>query len=103
MVPSQGEYRELGSCSNCLDYQARRSNTRFKDGSEIKFVNTLNNTAIATERMMTCIVENNIQKDGSIKIPTALVKYMDGKKKIAVEKAKEKAKVRQRKKAKRKK
>lgn len=101
--PSQGEYRELGSCSNCLDYQARRSNTRFKDGSEIKFVNTLNNTAIATERMMTCIVENNIQKDGSIKIPTALVKYMDGKKKIAVEKAKEKAKVRQRKKAKRKK
>ncbi len=84
--PSQGEYRELGSCSNCLDYQARRSNTRFQDGEEIRFVYTLNNTAIATERMMTCIVENNIQKDGSIKIPAALQKYMGGKKKIVAEK-----------------
>ncbi len=74
--PSQGEYRELGSCSNCLDYQARRSNTRFQDGGDIKFVYTLNNTAIATERMMTCIIENHIQKDGSIKIPKALWKYM---------------------------
>ncbi len=78
--PSQEKYRELGSCSNCLDYQARRSNTRFYDKNEIKFVHTLNNTAIATERMMTCIVENNIQEDGSIKIPEALHKYMDGKK-----------------------
>ena len=85
--PSQGEYRELGSCSNCLDYQARRSNTRFQDGAETKFVHTLNNTAIATERMMTCIVENNIQKDGSIKIPKVLQKYM-GKKKIAAAKEK---------------
>src|SRR3972149_4190112 len=80
--PSQGEYRELGSCSNCLDYQARRSNTRFQEGAEIEFVYTLNNTAIATERMMTCIVENNVQKDGSIKIPRVLQKYMGGKKKI---------------------
>ncbi len=83
--PSQGEYRELGSCSNCLDYQARRSNTRFQDGGEMKFVYTLNNTAVATERMMTCIIENHIQKDGSIKIPKALWKYM-GKKKIGVKK-----------------
>ena len=80
--PSQGAYKELGSCSNCLDYQARRSNTRFQDGSELKFVHTLNNTAVATERMMTCLVENNIQKNGSIKIPKVLVPYMNGLKKI---------------------
>ncbi len=73
--PSQGRYRELASCSNCLDYQARRSNIRFQQGSELKFVHTLNNTAIATERMITCLVENNIQKDGSIKIPSCLWKY----------------------------
>ena len=73
--PSQGCYRELGSCSNCLDYQARRSNTRFQDKDGLKFVYTLNNTAIATERMMTCIVENNLQKNGSIKIPKVLWKY----------------------------
>ena len=83
--PSQQQYRELGSCSNCLDYQARRSNTRFYDKNEIKFVHTLNNTAVATERMIACLVENNMQEDGSIKIPKALWKYM-GRKKIVVKK-----------------
>lgn len=73
--PSQGAYRELGSCSNCTDYQARRSNMRFQDKAEFKFVHTLNNTAIATERMMACLVENNQQADGSIKIPKALWPY----------------------------
>jgi len=73
--PSQGEYRELGSCSNCLDYQARRSKIKYQESGELKFVHTLNNTAIATERMITCLVENNIQKDGSIKIPSCLWKY----------------------------
>ena len=73
--PSQDCYRELGSCSNCTDYQARRSNMRFQEKGELKFVNTLNNTAIATERMLACLVENNQQKDGSIKIPKALWKY----------------------------
>ncbi len=80
--PSQKTYRELGSCSNCLDYQSRRSNIKYQDKNELKFVHTLNNTAIATERMMVCIVENYQQKDGSIKIPNVLVKYMQGKKKI---------------------
>ena len=79
--PNQKKYRELGSCSNCLDYQARRSNIRYQDGSQMEFVHTINNTAIATERMMTCLIENHLQKDGSIKIPKALQKYM-GKKKI---------------------
>ncbi len=73
--PSQSEYRELASCSNCLDYQARRSNTRYQDKNELNFLNTLNNTAIATERMIACIVDNFQQKDGSIKIPKALWKY----------------------------
>jgi len=73
--PSQEEYRELGSCSNCLDYQARRANIRFSSEGEMKFVHTLNNTAIASERMMTCIIENNMQKNGSIKIPSCLQKY----------------------------
>ena len=73
--PSQNAYRELGSCSNCLDYQARRSNIRYQDKDELKFVHTLNNTAIATERMIVCIVENYQQKDGSIEIPKALWKY----------------------------
>ncbi len=80
--PSQGKYRELGSCSNCFDYQARRSNIRYEDAGKVEFVHTINNTAIATQRMMTCIVENNLQKDGSIKIPKKLWKYM-GKKKIS--------------------
>jgi seryl-tRNA synthetase len=78
--PSQNDYRELASCSNCLDYQARRSNIKYMDKGELKFANTLNNTAIATERMMCCIVENNVQKDGSIKIPKALWKYTGFKK-----------------------
>lgn len=73
--PSQNAYRELGSCSNCLDYQARRGNIRYQDKNEMKFVHTLNNTAIATERMIVCLVENYQQKDGSIKIPEALWKY----------------------------
>lgn len=84
--PSQNTYRELGSCSNCLDYQARRSNTRYEEKGKLEFVNTLNNTAIATERMIACIVENNQQKDGSIKIPKVLIPYMNGEKIIQVKK-----------------
>ncbi len=80
--PSQNSYRELGSCSNCLDFQARRSNIKYQDKNELKFVHTLNNTAIATQRMMVCIIENYQQKDGSIKIPDVLVHYMNGKKEI---------------------
>ena len=80
--PSQNAYRELGSCSNCLNYQARRSNIKYQDKNELKFVHTLNNTAIATQRMIVCIIENYQQKDGSIKIPSILVKYMGGQKKI---------------------
>ena len=89
--PSQKEYKELGSCSNCLDYQSRRGNIRYDEAGKLQFVHTINNTAIATERMMACLVENYQQKDGTIKVPKALVPYMGGKKVIGVVK-KEKGK-----------
>src|SRR3989338_2906491 len=73
--PSQNTYRELASCSNCTDFQARRSNIKYQSGNDLKFVNTLNNTAIATERMLACLVDNYQQKDGSIKVPKCLLKY----------------------------
>jgi seryl-tRNA synthetase len=73
--PNQKAYRELGSCSNCLDYQSRRGNIKYQDKQELKFVFTLNNTAIATERMLCCLIENGLQPNGNIKIPKALWKY----------------------------
>ncbi|MBS3108582.1 serine--tRNA ligase [Candidatus Woesearchaeota archaeon] len=73
--PVQNAYRELASCSNVLDYQARRGNIKYVENDEKKLVHTLNNTAIATQRMLACMVENFQQKDGSIKIPKVLHKY----------------------------
>jgi seryl-tRNA synthetase len=72
--PAQQTYRELGSCSNCLDYQARRSNIKVQD-KKIGYAYTLNNTAIATERAIVALVENHQQPDGTISIPKALWKY----------------------------
>ncbi len=77
--PSQKAYKELGSCSNCLDYQARRGNIRYDEAGKLNFVHTINNTAIATERMIACLVENHQLKNGSIKIPKALQAYMKKK------------------------
>jgi len=73
--PAQQKYRELASCSDCTTYQGRRSNIKYQEGGCMEFVNTLNNTAIATERTMACLVENFQQKDGSIKIPKVLWRY----------------------------
>ena len=80
---ADGEFREIGSNSNCTDYQARRLNTRFreKEGQPAAgFVHTLNNTALATSRTMIAILEQNQQKDGSILIPKVLQPYMNGAK-----------------------
>ncbi|HIH35104.1 MAG TPA: serine--tRNA ligase [Methanosphaera sp.] len=79
--PGSETYRELVSCTNCKDYQARKIKTRVgKAGSgDSKMLHTLNSTAIATERTMCCILENYQQEDGSIKIPEVLVPYMNGK------------------------
>jgi len=81
--PASNTYRELVSCSNCLDYQARKLKIRIgKVGSEEakKVVHTLNATAIATERTICCILENYQNKDHSVSIPDVLQKYMDGRK-----------------------
>jgi len=76
--PRQNKYGEVGSNSNCTDYQARRLKIRFKDDDgEVKYVHTLNNTGIATSRALVAILENYQQKDGSIKIPRVLQKYMN--------------------------
>lgn len=79
--PGSETYRELVSCTNCKDYQARKIKTRVgKAGaSDSKILHTLNSTAIATERTMCCILENYQQEDGSIKVPEVLVPYMNGK------------------------
>jgi len=82
---ADGKYREIGSNSNCTDYQARRLNIRFreKEGAPpAGFVHTLNNTALATSRTMIAILEVYQQKDGSVKIPRALQPYMGNKKSI---------------------
>lgn len=85
--PTTKDYGEVGSLSNCTDYQARDLNIRGVGKKGERYVlHTLNNTALATSRIMVAILENNQQKDGSIKIPTVLHKYMGGKKKIDIKK-----------------
>jgi len=81
-LPGQNQYRETHSTSNCTDFQARRLNIRYRQQDELKFVHTLNGTALAIGRMLIAIIENYQQKDGSIKIPEVLKKYMAGKDKI---------------------
>jgi seryl-tRNA synthetase len=84
-MPAQNGYREIVSCSNCTDYQARRLNVKFreKEGEAPKgFVHTLNSTAIATGRTIVAILENYQQEDGSVIVPKVLKKYMDGIEKI---------------------
>ena len=78
-LPAQNKYREITSCSNCTDFQARRMNAKFrnKDG-KVNFVHTLNGSALAIGRTIIAIMENYQQKDGSIKIPEVLVPYMNG-------------------------
>jgi seryl-tRNA synthetase len=84
-MPAQNGYREIISCSNCTDYQARRLNIKYreKEGEPPKgFVHTLNSTALATGRTIVAILENYQQEDGSIIIPEALRKHMAGIAKI---------------------
>lgn len=80
----QGLYREISSCSNCGDFQARRMNAKFKDkvSNEIDFLHTLNGSGLAVGRTMIAILENYQQRDGSVVIPDALLPYMRGLKKI---------------------
>ena len=80
-MPAQNAYREIVSCSNCTDYQARRLNIKYreKEGEASKgFVHTLNSTALATGRTIVALIENYQQEDGSIVVPEVLRKYMGG-------------------------
>ena len=80
-LPSQNKYREISSCSNCGDFQARRGNLRFKEAGKkgTQFLHTLNGSGLAVGRTMAAILENYQQPDGSIAVPEALQPYLGGK------------------------
>lgn len=80
-LPSSGKYREISSCSNCGDFQARRGNLRFKEAGKkgTQFLHTLNGSGLAVGRTMAAILENYQQPDGSVRIPEALQDYMGQK------------------------
>jgi len=83
-LPSQKTYREISSCSNCGDFQARRMNLRFRrGGGKPEFVHTLNGSGLAVGRTWLAILENYQQADGTIDIPEILLPYMNGLTKIA--------------------
>ncbi|MBN1282110.1 MAG: serine--tRNA ligase [Alphaproteobacteria bacterium] len=83
-VPSENMYRELGSCSSIGDFQARRTNTRYRENgtNEVKFCATLNNTGIALPRAIVPVIENHQNADGSVNIPKKLQPLMGGRKTI---------------------
>jgi len=77
-IPSQNRYREISSCSNCEDFQARRANIRYapKKGGKTRLVHTLNGSGVAVGRTVVAILENYQEQDGSVRIPDALVPYI---------------------------
>jgi seryl-tRNA synthetase len=87
-LPGQGMYREISSCSNCGDFQARRMNARYrsKGAKDTRFVHTLNGSGVAVGRALIAVMENYQEADGSIRVPDALKPYMGGLTKIEVPK-----------------
>jgi len=83
-LPAQNKYREISSCSNCEDFQARRAMIRYrsKEKEKVNFVHTLNGSGLAVGRTLVAILENYQQKDGSVVIPDVLRPYMGGLEKI---------------------
>ena len=79
-LPGQDAFREISSCSNCGDFQARRMNARYRPAGEksTRFVHTLNGSGLAVGRTLVAILENYQQADGSIAVPDALKPYMGG-------------------------
>lgn len=80
-LPSYNAYKEISSCSNCVDFQARRANIKYRDPENFKgtrLVHTLNGSGLAVGRTMAAVLENYQQADGSIKVPEVLVPYMGG-------------------------
>lgn len=82
-LPGFGTYREISSCSNCLDFQARRANIKFKEDGKGKaeYVHTLNGSGLAVGRTFLAVLEN-YQQDGSVLVPEVLIPYMGGITKI---------------------
>ena len=80
-LPGQDTYREISSCSNCGDFQARRMRTRFRPegGKGTRFVHTLNGSGLAVGRTLIAVIENHQRADGSVAVPKALRPYMDGR------------------------
>jgi seryl-tRNA synthetase len=83
-LPGQGRYREISSCSNCGDFQARRMNARYRPQGErrTEFVHTLNGSGLAVGRTLIALLENGQEADGSIMLPAALRPYMDGRERL---------------------
>jgi len=83
-LPGQNTYREISSCSNCEDFQARRANIRYRKDNKSKpiFVHTLNGSGLAVGRTLVAVLENYQQKDGSVVVPDALRQYMGGMERI---------------------
>ncbi len=79
-LPGQGMYREISSCSNCGDFQARRMNARYKPkgAKETRLLHTLNGSGVAVGRALIAVLENYQEEDGSVRIPDALKPYMGG-------------------------
>ena len=83
-MPGQGAYREISSCSNCTDFQARRMRARCRPRGErgTRLVHTLNGSGVAAGRALIALLENRQQRDGSVTIPDVLVPYMDGARRL---------------------
>ncbi len=81
-LPSQNKYREISSCSNCGDFQARRANIKYKQDNNNFFAHTLNGSSLAVGRTLVAILENYQNQDGSVEVPEALQAYLQGLKKI---------------------
>ena len=79
-LPSQDKYREISSCSNCGDFQARRAKIRYRPdkGAKPRLVHTLNGSGLAVGRTVVAILEQCQRKDGSVEVPEALRSYMRG-------------------------
>jgi len=82
-LPGQDRYREISSCSNCRDFQARRMSARWKGRDARGFVHTLNGSGVAAGRALIAVIENYQQPDGSIVIPDALRPWMGGADRIS--------------------
>jgi seryl-tRNA synthetase len=82
-MPSRKSYSETHSCSSLHDFQSRRSNIRYRDGGKLYFTYTLNNTAVASPRILIPILENFQNEDGSVTVPEVLRPYLDGRERVA--------------------